>query len=87
MVKAGLGNLETGRQIENLLAVLDGRHAPGGEGLAVARPLDLIEHRRLGIARADEIAVQGVAGQVRHGLVGGDQRLADHLAAENPPAG
>jgi hypothetical protein len=76
--------LERAGQVEDLLAVLDGRHPPGGEGAAVARPLDLVEHRGVHVAGPDEIGVQRVADAVGHGLVGGHQGLGDDQAAEDP---
>jgi hypothetical protein len=63
--------------------VLDGGHPAGGEGAAVTRPLHLVEHRGVHVARTDEIGVQRVADPVRHGLVGRQQGLGDDQAAED----
>src|SRR2546430_4648377 len=70
---------------ENRLPVLDGDHAAGGEALAVADAVDLVDDRHLGVAGEQEIGVQRVRrppGDV-HRAAGGDQRLPDHLSAEH----
>lgn len=70
--------------MEDRLAVLDGDHAAGGEGAAVADAVDAVDDRRAGVAGAQEIRVQRVGG-----AVGGDraprrdQRLCGDLAAED----
>ena len=65
------------------LAVLDGDDAPGGEALAVADAVDLVDDRHLGIAGQQEIGVQRMRQHALDGAGGRDQRLADHLAAEH----
>ena len=64
--------------------VLDGHHAPGREGPAVAYAVDLVLHRDTGISRPQEVGVEGVDGAV---VVDGsrcrDQRLPGHLTAED----
>ena len=69
------------------MAVLDRHHAAGGEAAAVADAVDLVDDRDLGIAAEQEIGMQRMRrpiGDVVDGAAGGDQRLADHLAAEHP---
>ncbi len=82
--KALLGHLEGGREVEDLLAVLDRHHPAGGEAAAVARAVDLVQHGDTHIARPDEVGVQAVANPVLDRLVGGHQRLGDDQAAEDP---
>ena len=71
------------------MAVLARGDAPRGEALAVADAVDVVDDRHLGIARQQEIGVHRMrrpAGLDRAHR--GDQRLADHLAAEHAlPAG
>jgi len=77
--------VERHRHGEYRLAVLDRDDAAGGETLAVADAIDLIDDRHLGISRQQEISVQGVrrpAGNVG-GAAGRNQRLPDHLSAEH----
>ena len=81
-----LGHLERTGEIENLLTVLDRGHPPGGETLAVARAIDLIEDRHGRVARPDEIAVHRVAGPILDRLIGREKRLRDHMAAEDSRA-
>ncbi len=76
-------HLEGGGEVEDLFAMLNGRDAAGGEALAVARAIHLVEDRHRRIARTDEVGVQRVADAGVDGAVGGDQRLRDHLAAED----
>ena len=58
-------------------------HAPGGEALAVADAVDLVDDRHLRIAREEEIGVQRMGSRALDRAGGRDQRLADHLAAEH----
>ena len=76
-------DLERGGQVEDLRPVLDGRHPAGGERLAVAGAIDLIEDRHGRIARTNEIAVQRVADTLLDRAIGRQQRLADDQAAED----
>ena len=68
------------------LAVLDGHHPAGGEALAVADAVDLVEDRDGRVAGAQEVGVERVDGSAR--VVdrpgGRHQRLAGDLAAEHP---
>ncbi len=48
-----------------------------------AGPLDFVQDRHLGIAGQDEIGVQGVAQPLLDRALRRDQRLAQHLAAED----
>ena len=63
--------------------MLDRDDAPRGEALAVADAVDLVDDRNLRIAAEQEIGVQRMRQRVLDGAGGGDQRLADHLAAEH----
>ena len=68
------------------MPVLDRDHAPRGEALAVADAIDFVDDRHLGIAAEQEISVQRMRRTNRHVFdraAGGDQRLADDLAAEH----
>ena len=68
------------------MAVLDRDHAAGGEALAVADAVDLVDDRHLRVAGEQEIGVQRMRRALRHALDGAasrDQRLADDLAAEH----
>jgi len=63
--------------------VLDGDHPPRREALAVAVALHLVDDRHVDVAFAHEIGVQAVRRAVlRDGAAGGDERLPDHLTAE-----
>ena len=73
--------LEGGGEVEDLPAVLDRDHPPGGEAAAVAGAVDLVDHRDRGVAGMDEVGVQRVAGHALDRLVGRAQRLGDHVAA------
>ena len=77
------GDLKRRRQIENLLAMLNCDHPPGGERPAVAGPIHLEYDRHAGVTRADEVAVQGMAKPVFDGFIGRKQGLRDHLAAKD----
>ncbi len=62
VVEAALLDLERGGHGEDRLAMLDGDDAAGGEALAVADAVDLVDDRHRGIAGAHEIGVQGMDG-------------------------
>ena len=87
-------NLETARAVESIVrscgavpatvAVLDGVDPAGQEGRAVADAVHLVDDGNRRIAGQHEIAMQGMDVEaVRHRSLRGDQRLADHLAAED----
>ncbi len=66
------------------MAVLDRHDAAGDKALAVADAVDLVDDRHAGVAGPQEIGVQRMRLAVGlHGAGGGDERLADHLAAED----
>jgi hypothetical protein len=69
--------------------VLDRDDAPGGEALAVADAVDLVDDRHLGVAGQEKIGVQRMRRARRHidGAAGRHQGLAHHLAAEHPLPG
>ena len=78
-----LGRLERRGHVEDRPAVLDRDDAPRAEALAVARDVDLVDDRRVHVARQQEVRVQRVhltrAGRVARGR----KRLAEHLPAEH----
>ncbi|OIQ64024.1 hypothetical protein GALL_544300 [mine drainage metagenome] len=84
MLEAVLRRLERGRQVEDLLAVLDGHDPADREGAAIADPLDLQQDRNLRIAGADEIGMQRVAVAALDRAIGRRQGLGHHLAAIDP---
>ncbi len=74
--------LEAGLQVEDRSHGLAGDDTAGGERAPVADPVDLVAHRFVVVAPADEIGPQRVDRHlVRHGVGGGHQRLGDDLAA------
>ena len=88
MAQAGLVAMERDRHGEDRFAMLDRDHPPGGEALAVANAIDLVDDRHLGVAAEQEVGVQRMrrpaAGVER--AAGCHQRLAYHLATEHPLA-
>ncbi|MCY1350556.1 hypothetical protein D9M69_367920 [compost metagenome] len=83
VLEAFLVLLEGGAAGEDLLALLDGGDAAGAEAATVADPLDRVDHRQAGVARTQEVAVEGMHVALRlHRLAGGRKGLAEHLAAE-----
>ncbi len=82
-------HVEAGLQVEDRLAVLDRDDTTGRERLAVADAIDLVEDRRVHVARAQEVRVEGVheAGRAVVGMIDRprrrDERLAGNLAAED----
>ena len=83
MLGAGLVLLEGSLQVEDRAPVLDRDDAAGGEALAVARAVDLVEDGRLRIPRAQEVGVEGVRRIPLDRAAGGDQGLAQHLPPED----
>jgi hypothetical protein len=84
--EALLEQMERHRHGKDGVAVLDRHHAPRGKAAAVADAVDLVDDRHLGIAAEQKIRVQRMRRarrDVLDGAAGGDQRLADHLAAEH----
>ena len=61
-------------------AALDRHDAAGGEALAVADAVHLVDDRHLGIARQQEIGVHRVRRPAVDRARGGNQGLPDHLA-------
>ena len=83
IVETRLRHVETGLQVENGFAVLDGDNAPGGEAAAVADAIDLVENRDIGVAWTQEVGVQRVHPAVGlHGASGRHQRLTGYLTTE-----
>ncbi len=82
VVEPALVDLKRGGQVEDRPAPLDRHHPAGGEAFAVADAVDVVDDGPLDIARPQKIGVQAVGPALRrHGLVGGGERLAEHLAA------
>ena len=79
----GLVLLERRLEMEDRAPALDRRDAARGEALAVARAIDLIEDGDPGIARAQEVGVEGVRRIPLDRASGGRERLAEHLPAED----
>src|SRR5579862_3473262 len=66
--------------------MLDRHDAPCGKAAAIANAVDFIDDGNLGIAGQQEISVQGVRRPLCNRVdrtAGGNQSLADHLAAEH----
>jgi len=63
--------------------VLHGHHPASGETATVADPFDLVDNRGLRVAGEEEVGVQGMSRSLLHGGVGSQQRLAEHLPAED----
>src|SRR5690606_29393959 len=84
VAEARLVDVEGRREVEDRLAVLDGRDAARGERAAVERTVDKVHDRRARIAPAQEAAARRVrvaallGGRPRRG-----QRLRERLAAEH----
>ena len=83
MVEAWFVRMKGGHHRENGMAVLAGKDAPRGETLAVADAVDVVDDRHFRIAAQQEIGVQRMGRPVIDGAAGRDQRLTDHLAAED----
>src|SRR5205085_3300441 len=77
-----------GGEIEDRATLLHGGDPARRERPSVPHPLDLVHDRHARPARAQEVRVQRVHRAVAvRGTGGGDQRLARHLAAEDPLEG
>lgn len=84
MLETRLRALEGGGHIEDRFTVLDGADAARAEAVAVAQGFHVVNDRLAAVARAQEVAVERMhAAFIRHRLLGGVQRLADHLPAEH----
>jgi hypothetical protein len=84
MLEARLVQMERRREMKDRLAVLNRRDSAAREAPAVARTVDEVDDRRGEIARAEEVAVNGmrIARRLDRSLRG-DERLRKHLAAEH----
>mmetsp|Transcript_22697 Transcript_22697/g.37370 ORF Transcript_22697/g.37370 Transcript_22697/m.37370 type:complete len:240 (-) Transcript_22697:8284-9003(-) len=76
-------HMKRGGHVQDLFAMLDCNHTAGREAAPIAGAVHLIDHGDRGVARADEIGVQAMAEPVLDGLIGGGQRLPDHLTAKD----
>ena len=83
VLEALLEVVEGGREVEDGPPVLHGDDTPGGEGAAVADPVDLVEDGHGRVARPQEVRVQRVHPSVLDRAAGGHERLPGHLAAEH----
>ena len=63
--------------------MLNRDHAARGKAAAIPDAVDIVEDRHRGIAWAQEIAMRGMSGTAVDRAIGGDERLADHLSAED----
>ncbi|CAI8705045.1 hypothetical protein EMIT0P265_100142 [Pseudomonas zeae] len=83
MFEACLVVLKRSAAGEDRMALLDRRDAASAETAAIAHAINRIDHRQLGIARTQEIAVHRMyMARLFNGLTGRRQRLAEHLATE-----
>lgn len=72
MFKAVRLDLEGGVEIEDGLAALNGLDPAGGDGLAVADVLHVVDDGTVGIAGAQEVGVEAVHTAIAcHRLLGG----------------
>ena len=83
MVQPGLVHLERGGQVEDGPPVLDGRHQPGGERLAVPDAVDLVEDGDGGVPGPQEVGVERVHPPELHRAARCHEGLGGHLAAEH----
>src|SRR6476660_9499266 len=83
MREAFLDLMEGSAHGEDRLAMLDRNHAAGGKAAAIADAVDIVDDRHRRIPGPEEIGVERMSVTVLDGATGGDQRLADHLAAED----
>ena len=82
VIKPRLVDLKRGGHVENRPALLDGHDPAGGEALAVPDAIDVVNDRLIDISGPEKIGMQAVGPALRrHGLVGGRQRLPQHLSA------
>src|SRR5579862_2072400 len=77
------GNLERGRHVKDLPAMLDRDHAPGTKARTVAAAVDLVENGNLWVSRQEKIRVKRVADARLDGARSSDERLTEHLAAKH----
>src|SRR5580704_690909 len=83
MLKTGLGNMEGHGHMEYLAPMLDRNHTARTEARAVTAAINLVQYRDFWIPWNEEICVQRMAESPVHRSRGGDERLAQHLTAEN----
>src|SRR5882757_6186971 len=75
--------MERRRQGEYFRAMLARDNPAGGEGAPVPGFLHLIENGLLGIARPNEVGLEGMTRSTRNRLVSRGERLSDHLASKD----
>ena len=63
--------------------MLNGNYPPGGKTPTVPIPLNLVDNRYFRVAWAHEIAMHGMDAAIFYGADGGNERLANHLTAED----
>ena len=84
VVEPRLGDLKAGLQVEDCPAMLNGHHTTGGETLAVADAVDLVQDRQAGVAGPEKVGVQRVHMAIGfHCACGSNEGLAGDLAAEH----
>lgn len=80
MIEAFLVLVERHQHRKDRMPVLAGGDAAGGEALAVANAVDVVDQRHLRVAGQDEIGVHRMRRAARiDGSHGSHQRLPDHL--------
>ncbi len=77
------GVVERGLEVEDGTPVLNGHHAPGRKGAAVADAVHLVEDGHGGVAGPQEVRVQRVHTPVVHGSSRRHQCLTGDLTAED----
>ncbi len=85
MIEPWLRDLKRRGEVEDGLAVLHRDDASGGETSAIADGVDHVDDRMLRVAGAQEVPVQAVhRAPFGDGLLGGGERLSEHLSPEHP---
>ena len=83
MLEACLLAMEGGAAEEDGLAILDGTDASGREAAAITHAINLIDDRLVGIARAQEVAMQRVdLAFDRYRACRCGQRLSEYLSTK-----
>ncbi len=83
VLKPFLGVLKRRRKVQYRPPVLDGDDATIGKTAAVARPVNVVNDRRIHVATAQKIRVQRVRRPALNRMLCRRQCLANHLATKN----
>jgi hypothetical protein len=84
MLKARLIHMEGRLHVEDRPTVLDGNDSSGGEALAIANAINLIEDGHIGVARAKEVGVQRVDVSVVNSAASSNEGLGQNLSTKHP---